>query len=553
MLKHLYISNYALIDSLEMEFPEGLIIITGETGAGKSILLGAISLLLGAKTDKEVLKDSLQNCVVEGHFTITDNQNILSLFEQHSIIFDNDLFIRRVITPNGRSRSFVNDMPVNISFLKELTDSIIDIHSQHQHLMIAQNSFQLSVLDAYCNNFDLLAEYQSSLNILNSQERERERMIEQISKDEQDLDYNLYQLDTINKTKVTAQEFADIESEYNILVNSQEIKESLSQVYNLLNPQGISIIQSLKEAHNICSKLSDKIDSLKDISKIIESSRLDLKEIEREVTEIQDSVVFDLNRQNFLEERINSVYSLFKKFNINSISELEEIKTHLEERVKQNNNHKEELDKLNSAISNSRHKCKELAEKLSKKRREMSAQLSSILQEKIRDLEMPYATFSIELTDSQKMGLYGIDDILFMFSANKDTKISDIAKIASGGELSRVMLCLKSVLASKICMPTLIFDEIDTGVSGSVADKMGYLIDKLSQNIQIFAITHLPQIASKGEFHLLVQKVINDKGVTTTTLKKLTAQERVMEVARLLSGTELSKAAIENAKEFLNK
>lgn len=552
MLKSLSISNYALIESLEITFPDGLIIITGETGAGKSILLGAISLLLGAKADKDILKESDKNCIVEATFTIERGPETDAIFVANSLEPSSEIVLRRVVSPNGRTRSFVNDEPVSIQFLKDISEKIIDIHAQHEHLLIGDSRFQLSVLDSFAGNSSILERYQSYWTRVQELEKEQESLKRQLAKEEQELEYNLFQFKQLEDAKLVPGELEEKESEFNLLSNAGEIKSSLFQIVELINPTGISFIQNLKEITNIAQKNSKALPVLEQLSERIEVCRIEIKEVERDITSIAERVSVDPERAALLEQRISYLYDLLKRYRTESVEELIEIKEQLSTRLESGENIRERLSLTQRELKTFSDEMANIAHELSDSRKEASLGFANGMQESIRELEMPHALFEVKMGECQNYEYYGKDTVNLYFSANHNIPSRELSKVASGGELSRIMLCLKAILAKGKGMPTMIFDEIDTGVSGSIADKMGTLIGDLSGYMQVFAITHLPQIASKGDCHLLVYKEIRG-GSTVTEIKKIENEERVMEIARMLSGKELTQAAVANAKVFLSK
>ena len=551
MLRSLAISNYALIDTLEITFPKGLIIITGETGAGKSILLGAMSLLLGSRAEKEILKDDSKNCVVEATFTIEPDSSTIELFNEFSIEPSSEIILRRVVTPNGKTRSFINDQPVGVQFLKVLSDKIIDIHAQHEHLLIGDSRFQLSVLDSYAKNKNELDSYQSSYNLLKDLETEKEFLSEKIRKDEQELEYNRYQFNQLEEAMLLPGELEELEAEFKILSNAEEIKSSIQLAISCLNPNDISVVQGLREIHTILDKISQNLPAAQELAQRAEECRIELKDIESELLLISEKITISPQRAQQLDERISLLYELLRRYKAESIESLIRIKEELAQNLLNTHNDQEKLEQLNREIITAQNERERCAKALAKTRVDSSVGFASELKDKIRELEMPFAEFKVLISESTNYHLFGKDEVVFTFSANKNIQPRELSKVASGGELSRIMLCLKAVMARESGMPTLIFDEIDSGVSGSIADKMGVLIDELSHNMQVFAITHLPQIASKGDCHLLVYKEADNTGKAATKIKEIKKDHRVMEIARMLSGAGLTEAAVANAKVFL--
>ncbi|MBP9018260.1 MAG: DNA repair protein RecN [Bacteroidales bacterium] len=538
MLKSLSIENYALIENLEIDFPEGFIIITGETGAGKSILMGAISLLFGGKADPSILKNRNKNCIVEATFQVDA---------------DREITLRRVINHNGKSRSFVDDEPVSASTLKELSEKLIDIHAQHQHLLLANSDFQLSVLDSYAENWQLLSEYQKDYELLNELTHNYNSLKSKIEKEESESDYIKFQLNQLKEARLSPGELEELEEEQRLLNNAESIKNSLFTISNLISPQGseTSVLQNLKEASTICSKLANDYKIAAALADRIETCRIELKDIEEEITNKAEEIRIDPERSLIVEERLSELYTLLKKHHADKVEKLVEIMKELEDKSLMTDNHRIDLEKMEREIEECKIKRSQLAEKLHSRRVKASKGFSEDMLSSIKELEMPHASFYAEISQLSQYNLYGNDSVTFFFSANKNIPPRELAKVASGGELSRIMLCLKAIMASGKGMPSMIFDEIDSGVSGSIADKMGNLLYDLSKKMQIFAITHLPQIASKGNCHLLVFKDFDDKGVTKTNIKKIEGEERVLEIARMLSGSELTQAAIANARELL--
>lgn len=552
MLKSLSIVNYALIESLEISFPDGLIIITGETGAGKSILLGAISLLLGGKADKDILKDPEKNCIVEALFEIDITRETEELLLEHSFEPQREFTIRRVISSNGRTRSFFNDEPVTNNFLKDLSEKIIDIHAQHEHLLIGDSSFQLSVLDSFANNGKTLEEYRFSLERFKQKEREIEDLKRKIRRKEEDFEYSNYNFKQLDEAKLIDGELELLEDELKILSNAEEIKNTLISVEQFLNLNGISTVQVVKDCEQLLNKITSNFSPASQLAQRLESCRIELKEVERECVTLAESVNVDNNRLGEVEARLSFIYNLLSKYRVKEVVELIRLKDELSGSLNESDELKEKLDRELSLLEDIRLTTRDWADKLSENRANAVALFSSEIGGKIRELEMPDSCFEVRIIPLPELNINGKERVEFLFSANKNIAARELAKIASGGELSRIMLCLKSIIARGKGMPTLIFDEIDSGVSGSIADKMGSLIQELSINMQLFVITHLPQIASKGECHLLVYKEEDKEGQISTKIKRLEENDRVMEIARMLSGSSMTEAAVNNAKVFLN-
>lgn len=554
MLKRLYISNFALIDSVEIEFPNGLIIISGETGAGKSILLGGLSLLLGGKSDSSSLLDKERNCIVEGTFSIENQPTLLkeicTVLECDNLP-GNELLVRRVISPNGRSRSFINDIPVQLAVLSQITLKLIDIHAQHATLRLNDKDYQMSVLDYYCGAEKELEAYREANGLLSKKYAELKEVKERAAANERNMDYISYRLEKLQEAALKEGELERLEEEQKQLSTAEEYKNDLCASIGMLSANADrSFVQNLKDISHLLNRHTDAHPKLAELSERFEGIRIELKDLESDLQDEAERVVISPMRLQDVEERLNTLYSLMKKHGVNSIEELIEERDRLQNEIEISNNATQKIEEIETEVGALRKKREMCAENLSAKRKSAVNKLGDVLQERIRRLEMQDAIFTVSLCPADDYDHNGKDKIEFLFSANKGIAPAPVQKAASGGELSRLMLCIKWLMAKYTGMPTMIFDEIDTGVSGRIADKMGALIDEMGRNMQIFSITHLPQIASKGNTHILVYKE-TDGGQTKSKLKILTSQERVMEIARMLSGEVLSEAAIENAKYLL--
>ena len=525
MLTRLSISNYALISSLDITFPDGLIIITGETGAGKSILLGALSLILGKRADSSVFSDTSRNCVVEAEF--------------HDRRTGEEYILRRVITPAGRSRSFLNDEPVSLTDLAAISSRIIDIHEQHQHLLLTDPDFRLGVIDHFAGTAPLLEEYRRVYGEYESKDSEIRSLEDSIAEAERDSEYRQFQLGRLQEARLVSGEQEALESEQKALAHAEDIRSGLESAYSSLNPEELSVAQLLKDAAARLSKYSSYDSRLQPLADRLDSCRIEVSDIEREIEDISSG--------------ISLIYSLQRKYGCDSVDALIALRDSLAASLSGTEEQQERLAELKKELEVLGRRRRELADRLSEQRRGACDALSSELQEDIRSLEMPHAVFRAVVTPTEKLTLSGGDRLDFMFSANGPASLRDISKVASGGELSRVMLSLKGLLARYTSLPTMIFDEIDTGVSGRIADKMGDMIGRMGDRMQIFAITHLPQIASKKGTHYLVYKEFGTDGTAATGIRRLDGEERVAEVARMLSGSELTSAAVENARELLAK
>lgn len=552
-MRRLTIQNYALIESLDIDFPGGLVIITGETGAGKSILLGALSLLLGGKSDVSVLKDTSRNCVVEGEFDISGcGINLEEILDQEVGQLDNTLILRRVVAPSGRSRVFINDEPASLAVLSEISHKLVDIHAQHDHLLLTDKSYQLSVLDYFSGADRLLVDYKDVHYKLLKAQTELDRMRQANAANTQQREYKEFQLAKLQEASLVDGELEELELEQKQLSNAEQIKGSLHGSLELLRPMGSSVVQNFKEAVHLLRKCYTFVPELKEVAERLESCRIECKDIEQELEGLAEGITASPQRLQIVDDRIALIEDLFKRYSCSTVAQLIEYREQLKGELEGEFEAQEQVEQQQKAVAELIKMRQEMAIKLSGQRKGKVAELSKVLRDKVRDLEMPYAEFEVELTDSGNYTETGKDDIRFLFAANGGSRLVEISKVASGGELSRIMLCLKALMAQYTGMPTMIFDEIDTGVSGSIADKMGELIGRMGKNMQVFAITHLPQIAVKGETHLLVYKEFDTDKQAHTKIKLLTGDERVNEVARMLSGAQLSQAAVENAKYLLS-
>ena len=548
MLKRLTIDNYALINHLDIAFPDGLVIITGETGAGKSILLGALSLLLGAKADVSAIGDKARNCVVEGEFDISGLN--IDLGDIPSI--GSSLIFRRVIAPSGRSRSFINDEPASAGALSALSSHLADIHAQHNHLLLSEENYQISILDYFAGCNEELAGYGKCRAAYEAIERELAATVEKVGKLEGEVEYKQYQFEKIEQAAISDDnELEELKTEYNRLANAGQIAENIYGALSRLRSVPDSVVQNLKEAAQLLRKCYTFVPDLEEIGNRLESCRIECKDIEEELAGRIDSSAVSPEELSRVEQRIDLIEGLLKRFGLSSVKELTDFRDNLKNDIGELSAAQERLQELGREVAVAEGNLKAAADTLSAKRREAAPHLCGAILEKLRPLGMPQARFEIEVSDAGKFLPSGADKVNFSFSANAGGVSQNLAKVASGGELSRIMLCLKDIMARYTGMPTMVFDEIDTGVSGSIADKMGEVIDDMGKHMQVFAITHLPQIAVKGKTHLLVYKEV-ENGRSVTGIRQLDGEARVMEIARMLSGSVLSDAAIENARFLLN-
>jgi DNA repair protein RecN (Recombination protein N) len=551
MLQSLKIQNYALIDHIQIGWAPGFITITGETGAGKSILIGALSLILGNRADTSVLKDDEKKCVVEASFDI-QQYALESVFEQNDLDYEPETIIRREINSKGKSRAFVNDTPVNVRVLKQLGQHLVDIHSQHQNLDLKDNRFQLNVVDSYAGNGNLIGEYGRLYREYRDLERQYLSLKERSEQAGSDLDYYQFQFDQLEKANLQEGEQEDLERELETLSHAEEIKQNLSGASHLLSGEEVSIIGSLREAGDYIRRILDFFPRAKDISERLESAYIDLQDLSNEIEVMNEEVEHDPQRIEYIRQRLDEIYTLQHKHHVPTVKELLDIRQNLEKKLEEINNYDFRLEELKQAVDKKRQEVSEKAGALTQTRQDAIPGIEQRITSMLQELGIPNATFRIQLSGTDDFNEYGQDHVQFLFSANKNVEAEDISRVASGGELSRLMLSLKSLIAETRALPTIIFDEIDSGTSGDIADKMGSIMKGMSQNMQVINITHLPQIASKGDYHYLVYK--NEDGDSTHThIKPLESQDRVREIAKMLSGEELTDTALQNAREFLQK
>lgn len=550
MLTSLSIKNYALIDNLQVQFNNGLTIITGETGAGKSILLGGLSLILGKRADLSSVKNASEKCVIEATFDVA-NYNLNALFVAEDLDYEPQTIIRREILPSGKSRAFVNDTPVNLNSLQVLGEHLLDIHSQHQTLQLTNDDFQFQVIDALANNSNLLNDYSLQLQHFKTLKSDLKKLQTQKVEAIKELDYNVFLLKELEDAKLVDGELESLEEEYETLNNIEEISERLTASRELLGNQEIGVMPHLAEIKNQLSKLSDFSSSYKSVYERVTSSLIELDDVFAEIESLQESLEANPDRLNVVNLKLQVLNNLMQKHVVSNILELIKIREELSEKVLVSENLDEVIAQKASELSFIEQKLNDLASKISKNRIKAIPGLTEQLEVLLATLGMPNARFSVELIPSDRFLDNGKEELKFLFSANKGGQFNELKKAASGGELSRIMLAIKSILTNYTQLPTIMFDEIDTGVSGEISNKMASIMQQMSKTMQVFTITHLPQIAAKGDTHFKVFKEdINE--VTQTQLKRLNADERVIEIAQMLGGSDLSSSAIEHAKQLLN-
>jgi len=550
MLKSIYIDNYALIEKLEIDFQGGLSIITGETGAGKSILLGALGLLLGKRAETNVLKDNERKCIVEGSFFIK-GYGLETFFEEHDLEYQNETLIRREISNNGKSRAFINDTPVNLDVLQELSLSLVDIHSQHQNLLLNDEKYLRWIVDCYAGTTANTSEFGNKFRHYLSLKKKYIEARQAYQSDKENLDFLTHQFTELHESHLKQGELEELEQEFDQLNHAEEIKSGFENVSKYLQDENGGIIVNLKYILDILLKVKSHFPAAEDTRNRIESAYIELKDINSDVKSFFEKVEFDPLRMEAIKQRIDHLYSLLRKYKVDAIADLIEIETQLDKKLQEHAIGDHELGRLFKELTEKEHHVQDLAMKLSGSRQQVFPEFETKVANLLRLLGMNNARFEIKW---QQVEIFesGIDQIQFTFSANANIALQNIAKIASGGELSRLMLTIKYLISNSSGLPTIMFDEIDSGVSGDIADKVGNLITDMADKMQVINITHLPQVASKGEHHYLVYKS-SDNGSTKTFIRLLDDNERIQEIAKMLSGDIISDAAIENAKVLLKK
>ena len=550
MLTQLSINNYALINKLSIDFSSGLSIITGETGAGKSILLGALGLVLGNRADLSSLKDTSHKCIVEAKVAIS-NYSLEGFFNEVDLDYEPETIIRREILPSGKSRAFVNDTPVTLSVLNQLRTKLIDVHSQHQTMQLSDNSFQFSILDALAKNQTRIASYKRGFFQLNKLKRELGQLEATQLEANQQYDYNLHLFKELEEAKVKVDEQTILEERLDKLNNIEDIRNNLSEALELTINEEIGIQNLLNTLENRLTKISSFSKEYQEISARVTSIKIEIDDIVTELENANESVEFNPSEVEEINDRLQLLYNLQKKHAVNSNKELITVFEELSEKVAVVESAEEVINKKQEEIDVVSEKLNKVAGLITKARTSSIPKLTKELHFLLTDLGMENARFSIKIIPTNNYFSNGKDELELLFSANKGANFGELKKVASGGELSRIMLSVKKVLSENTQLPTIIFDEIDTGVSGEVSNKIAAIMQKMSNNMQVIAITHLPQIAAKGSSHYKVyKKEIN--GVTTTNLKQLTTDERIVEIAEMLSGKDISDSALTHAKELLN-
>lgn len=550
MLRALQIENYALIRSLQITFDSGFSVITGETGAGKSILMGALSLILGNRADATVLYDKSHKCVVEGTFDIK-GLSLQPVFDKYDIDYQDITTIRREINEAGKSRAFINDTPTTLTTLKELTSFLIDIHSQHQNLLLQNADFRLNIIDQYAQNDELMSQYQHTLAHLKNTEQQYNQLRTQCTEAAQRQEFNAFTVQELENAQLSANEQEETEQAIKLLSNAENIKSHLYQAAQILSEQeSDTILQLLKTVQNDCAALSSLSPEYQDFCKRLDTVELELKDLSYELVRQENEVEINPQELERLNERLDLIYTLQHKYQVESIQELLNLSQKLQAELSEYTDNKEQLSQLDAQCAQLHAQAMKFATEISHSRTKVLDKLQAEMTQRLQQLGMPDSTFVIELCQTSELQAKGIDKTDFLFSANKGMPPAALEKIASGGEISRVMLALKSIITDSVLLPTVIFDEIDTGISGETAGKVATVMQQLSKRHQLIVITHLPQIAVKGNQHYLVYKEnINNQAITN--LKLLTGAEREKAIAVMLSGNQLSETALATAREML--
>jgi DNA repair protein RecN (Recombination protein N) len=550
MLKHLYIKNFTLIDELDIELYQGFSVITGETGAGKSIILGALGLLLGQRADSKAIKQGADKCVIEAYFDLS-RYGMTDFFEEYEIEYDaTDCIVRRELTASGKSRAFINDTPVQLSLLKELGDRLVDIHSQHQNLLLNKQDFQLNVVDIIAGDEKEQQLYQQAYTLYHATDKELSALKESIEQNRQNVDFLQFQLDELTQANLAEGEQEELEQKSETMSHSEEIKSALYEADNALSADQTGVVESLRTALSAIRQIEKVLPDASELVERMDSSYIELKDIAQEISSQMEHVDFDPAELDAINNRLDKLYDLEKKYHVETVEELMEKRDELKIQLGHIENSDEALAELQQKLSDQLAQTQKAAEALTKLRTKAAKQIEKEMQGRLMPLGMPNVRFSIEMTQ-EPLNASGQDKVAFLFSANTSTPLQPISQVASGGEIARVMLSLKAMISGAVKLPTIIFDEIDTGVSGKTAEKMAEIMQEMGHHErQVISITHLPQIAALGSAHYKVEKEETAKG-TISRMRKLSNDERVLEIAQMLSGSNVSEAAISNAKQLL--
>ena len=550
MLQQLYIKNFTLIDELDIELHPGFSVITGETGAGKSIILGAIGLLLGQRADSKSIKQGADRCVIEAHFDLS-RYDLKPFFDENDIEYDDhDTIIRRELTAAGKSRAFINDTPVALTMLKELGDQLMDVHSQHQNLLLNKQDFQLNVVDILANDSKELEEYQQCFANYQQKTKELNQLREEIERNKQNADFLQFQYDELEAAQLVEGEQEELEQQSETMSHAEDIKTALYEADNALNGDESGVVSQVKSAYNALNGISKVMPKTAELTERLDSCRIELKDIADEVSQLLERTDFNPAELDNINNRLDRLYELEKKYHVETVEELIQQRDDLKLKLSHIENSDEAVSEMEKEVANLRSLCAHRAETISTMRRATADNMRSQLAQRLEQLGMPHARFDVSITKTE-LGKNGQDSISFLFSANTSTPLQPVSQVASGGEIARVMLSLKAMISGAVKLPTIIFDEIDTGVSGKIAEKMAQIMQEMGRTErQVISITHLPQIAALGSHHYRVSKEETKNG-TVSHMTELNNEERITEIAQMLSGSAISDAAIQNAKELL--
>ena len=550
MLKQLYIKNFTLIDTLDIHLYPGFSVITGETGAGKSIILGAIGLLLGQRADSKSIKHGADKCVIEAHFDLS-NYDMQPFFDENDIEFDAaDTIIRRELTAAGKSRAFINDSPVALTTLKELGEQLVDVHSQHQNLLLQKQDFQLSVVDIIADDAAERQAYAEAFAAYHEATRQLEELKEDIERNRQNVDFLQFQFNELSEARLTDGEQEELEQKSETMTHAEDIKSALYEADNALSADNAGVVSSLRTAVNALKGISHVFPATAELVERMESAYIELKDVAQEVSGSLESIDFDPAELDTINDRLDRIYNLQKKYHTDTIAGLLDLQKDLQQKLSNIENSDDALQELQAKCEQLKAKSQKLADALTKQRCKAAKQIEKEMLQRLEPLGMPHVRFAITI-DQTELTRNGQDKVSFLFSANTSTPLQPVSQVASGGEIARVILSLKAMISGAVKLPTIIFDEIDTGVSGKIAEQMAQMMQEMGRGgRQVLSITHLPQIAARGVAHYKVAKSETATG-TTSSMKELTPDERVTEIAQMLSGSDVSAAAIQNAKELL--
>lgn len=552
MLRHLHIKNFTLIDTLDIDFFDGFSVITGETGAGKSIILGAIGLLLGQRADSKVIRNQTSKCIIEAHFDIS-RYGMEAFFKENDIDYDaEDCIIRRELSPSGKSRAFINDCPVALSTLKDLSDHLIDIHSQHQNLLLNKQDFQLNVVDIIAHNSELLEAYQQQYATYHQAQKRLVQLREDIERNRANADFLQFQFQELDDARLSTGEQEELEQKADILSHSEEIKSHLFQIDNLLSAEGSGVVDHLHSVLEALHALSRHLPEADEMAERVSSCHIELKDLAHDISTKLEDTDFDPALLDSINSRLDRIYNLEKKYRVEHVEQLLELKAQLQTQLDHIINSDDALQTLQEEVDQAEAACRQTADRLHEERVKAARLIEQEMLERLITLGMPNVRFIVHIQPCALCGS-GTDQASFLFSANKSQTPQPVSQVASGGEIARVMLSLKAMISSAVKLPTIIFDEIDTGVSGKIAECMAQIMQQMGAcGRQVISITHLPQIAALGSNHYKVVKTETEEG-TASNMKQLDTDERIREIAQMLSGSDISEAAISNAKELLKR